>query len=421
MIIQQTTTPLLPFYSHLKEWKSELIKEMVGKKLKELRTPSLVIDKTILERNCNKLSKITTELNTKVRVHVKTHKTVEGARIQLENTKTDAIVVSTLAEAYAMIDSTLTKSGLLKDVLLGFPITPDKFNDVIELSKRVNTFQIFIDDLQTLEALEAFCLGKDYKFNTFLKVNCGYSRAGVPLNDVQSIELAKRLQASPHINFIGIYTHAGHSYSSETPEKALEYLQEECNIARQFRDYFTNHGIHIGYVSIGATPTVKAIIAFLESIDMKRVLEGIDEVHAGAYAFLDKQQVFTGLGNYCDVAITVATRVVSHYKDRNSILIDAGGLAFSKDTAPQGGYGYVLEHENGESKILASVSKLSQEHGLLQELDPAILLRPEFQIGEVIRVIPNHCCLAAACHLFYLIIENGSDIVVDVWVPIKGW
>lgn len=41
---------------------------------------------------------------------------VEGARIQLENAQTDAIVVSTLPEAYAMINSDLTSSGLLKQV-----------------------------------------------------------------------------------------------------------------------------------------------------------------------------------------------------------------------------------------------------------------------------------------------------------------
>ncbi|KAI9481190.1 MAG: hypothetical protein EXX96DRAFT_538411 [Benjaminiella poitrasii] len=419
MTFQQTTTPLQPFYGYLKEWKSGLVKEMVGKKLNELRTPSLVIDKTVLERNCEKLSKITTDLNKKIRVHVKTHKasnkqhlkykTVEGARIQLERAKTDAIVVSTLAEAYAMVNSELTRNDLLKDVLVGFPITPDKLNDIIELSKH---------------ALEAFCKDKQHQpFNVFLKVNCGYGRAGVPLDDTQSLELARRLQSSSHVNFKGIYTHAGHSYSSETLEDALRYLQDECDMARRFRDYFIEHGINIGYVSIGATPTAKAILAFPKT-EMEKVLEGIDEVHAGAFAFLDKQQVATGLGDYRDVAIMVATRVVSHYADRNSILIDAGGLAFSKDTAPQGGYGYIVDASSLQTdkvEFIASVNKLSQEHGLLQELAPSVLSNPQLEIGKVVRVIPNHCCLTAACHLFYLIIEDGNDTVVDVWVPIKGW
>lgn len=74
MISPQSTTPLAPFDFHNVQWKRELAKNMVGKKLDEVRTPSLIIDRTILERNCNKLSQIPTALDTKVRVHVKTHK-----------------------------------------------------------------------------------------------------------------------------------------------------------------------------------------------------------------------------------------------------------------------------------------------------------------------------------------------------------
>lgn len=75
MTVAQTTTPLLPFYSH--QWKATLVENMVGKKLDQLRTPSLIIDRKVVERNCKKLSSITTELNTKVRVHVKTHKVIK--------------------------------------------------------------------------------------------------------------------------------------------------------------------------------------------------------------------------------------------------------------------------------------------------------------------------------------------------------
>lgn len=433
MIKPQSTTPLVPFNSHHAQWKGELVKSMVGKRLDEVRTPSLIVDKTILEQNCNKLSQITTALDTKVRVHVKTHKTIEGTRVQLSGAKSSAIVVSTLAEAQFMIDSELTDSGLLQDVLLGFPITPDKFEEILELSRKVATFQIFIDNIYTLEALEEFFKSKceEYtdldKLNAFLKTDCGYGRAGVPINDPSTIELAKRLDASPYINLTGIYTHAGHSYSAKNADEALTYLKNECDMARQFRDYFAEHGIKVKYVSIGATPTVKAITSFMHQdiSAMKQILEGIDEVHAGAFAFLDRQQVATGLGNYSDVAISVACRIASVYKDRNSLLIDGGALAFSKDTAPQDGFGFVLDpagnDENGEPKIIASLTKVSQEHGILQHLDHTTLSRPELQIGKLVRIIPNHCCLTAACHLFYLITENGGDTIVDVWVPVRGW
>ncbi|GAA5816460.1 hypothetical protein MFLAVUS_009989 [Mucor flavus] len=421
MTAAQSTTPLLSFYSHHDQWKSSLVESMVGKKLDQLRTPSLIIDRAILKRNCAKLACITNELNTKVRVHVKTHKTVEGTRMQLEGARTDAIVVSTMAEAHALINSELTEAKLLQDVLLGFPITSDKFSEIFELANKVPIFQIFIDNLATLEALEAYCSSTDNgKINVFLKVDCGYGRAGVPINDSDTLTLAKRLDQSPHVHFNGIYSHAGHSYSAKSRTEALEYLKNECDMGRQFRDYFVSNGVTIRHVSIGATPTVKAITSFMKETDMKQILSGISEVHAGAFAFLDRQQVSTGLGGYEEVAISVASRIASVYKDRDSLLIDAGALAFSKDTAPQGGFGYVLDPAMKEPNVIASVAKVSQEHGILQ-VDASTLSRPELQVGKLIRVIPNHCCLTAACHLYYLIIEEGGDTVVDVWVPVRGW
>lgn len=72
MTVAQTTSPLLAF--NTQQWKATLVKNMVGKKLNQLRTPSLVIDRKIVEKNCKKLSSITAEFSTKVRVHVKTHK-----------------------------------------------------------------------------------------------------------------------------------------------------------------------------------------------------------------------------------------------------------------------------------------------------------------------------------------------------------
>ncbi|CAO3701302.1 unnamed protein product [Rhizopus stolonifer] len=413
----QTSTNIYP---NLSEWKKKLQQNMVGKKISDLRTPSLVIDRVRLEENCRQLGKIPTELKTKVRIHVKTHKTIEAARIQLENAKSDAVVVSTLAEAHYMINSNLVETQLLKEVLLGIPITPDKFADVLDLSKKISHFQIFIDNISTLEALESYMksVKECVKVNVFMKVDCDYGRAGIPLGQDESIHLAKCLQDSPHIHFLGIYGHAGQSYASENAENALEYLQRECHLARAFRDHFSQHGITIYNISIGATPTVKAILRFIEDERIKDILEGITEVHAGAYAFLDCQQVATGLGTLSDVAISVACRVCSVYPSRNSVLVDGGALAFSKDNAPQGGFGYVFK-DLDQKEPIATLTNVSQEHGVIKGLNDEELT--QFNIGDVVYVVPNHGCLTNACHLFYLVIEDRNDTVVDVWVPVKGW
>ncbi|KAI7890505.1 putative serine dehydratase domain-containing protein [Mucor mucedo] len=402
-MVAQTTTPLLA--CHTDQWKATLVKNMVGKKLDQL------------QRHSKKLSSVTTELNTKI----SSCKNSQGTRIQLEGAKTQAIVVSTMAEAQAMINSELTHSQLLQDVLLGFPITPDKFSEIFELSKKVTVFQIFIDNLSTLEALEAYYTTEygenddSHKMSVFLKVDCGYGRAGVPINDPETIELAKRLQKSPCVDFTGIYTHAGHSYSSENFNRG-HLISSTTNVT-----WHVNFAIILFNTlsKLSRFPLAPHLLSkqspllCMRDYRYEKNLGCISEVHAGAFFIFGRQQVSTGLGDYNDVAITVACRIASVYKDRDSLLIDGGALAFSKDTAPQGGFGC-------EPKVIATLTKVSQEHGILQHLDESTLSRPELQIGKLIRVIPNHCCLTAACHLFYLI-EDGGDTVVDVWVPVRGW
>ncbi|KAI8380995.1 uncharacterized protein BYT42DRAFT_494563 [Radiomyces spectabilis] len=412
MLVTQTNTPLLSFYPEWKQWKSVLCKDLIGKRLQDLRTPQLVIDRTILQRNCERLNFLTDKYGIKVRVHIKSHKTIEATELQLQGARTDAIVVSTLAEAYAVMASSL--------ILLGFPISADKFSEVFFLSEKVPAFQIFI----ALDKYHHSVYGANdtaHRIRVFLKVDCGYHRAGTALEDPKTVELAKRLGSSSYIVLSGLYTHAGHSYNSRSAEEALEYLQKECDMARAFRDLFRKHGVNIDYLSIGATPTVQAIFMQHQhnnKDNVKHILDGISEVHAGAYTLLDRQQVATELCSFDDVAVSVACRVVSVYPDRGSVLIDGGALAFSKDTAPQGGFGAILDKTSGKQWTL---TKISQEHGVITDLDTAALQHPLFTCGQLIRVIPNHCCLATACHRFYLVTENGGDTVVDVWVPISGW
>lgn len=69
-------------------------------------------------------------------------------------------------------------------------------------------------------------------------------------------------------------------------------------------------------------------------------------------------------------------------------MIDAGAIAFSKDTGPSGTYGEVI----GVPWIL---SRISQEHGILtctkSGTEPRIL-RP----GTIVDIVGQHACLIAA-------------------------
>ncbi|RUS17115.1 hypothetical protein BC937DRAFT_90400 [Endogone sp. FLAS-F59071] len=110
----QTTSTLLPVNFALpnKEWLRE---QLVGKKLSEIRSPALVVDRTIVGRNTQQMRETARKLGVGLRVHIKTHKTIEGTELQLGEGVT-GIVVSTMAEAHYLINSSLVASGQLQDV-----------------------------------------------------------------------------------------------------------------------------------------------------------------------------------------------------------------------------------------------------------------------------------------------------------------
>ena len=105
----------------------------------------------------------------------------------------------------------------------------------------------------------------------------------------------------------------------------------------------------------------------------------------------DLQQRSTGLIKDPQISQRVLATVVSYYPRRgkdglDEALIDAGAIAFSKDTGPSGGYGDVVGHN-------WTLGRISQEHGILTQLPGA---KTPLQVGSQVEIIGQHACLIAA-------------------------
>lgn len=92
------------------------MESFVGKKIDEVATPELLVDKSIVENNCRKMIQRSKSMgNVKLRGQTKTHKTVEGGIIQTGGTK-KCLIVSTLNE-----DELYANAGF-EDILYGYPL-----------------------------------------------------------------------------------------------------------------------------------------------------------------------------------------------------------------------------------------------------------------------------------------------------------
>ncbi|MBW2463582.1 MAG: hypothetical protein JRH11_18165, partial [Deltaproteobacteria bacterium] len=89
-------------------------------------------------------------------------------------------------------------------------------------------------------------------------------------------------------------------------------------------------------------------------------------------------------------------------------VVDAGGLSLSKDSGPRGAVSTMgriyADYDAARLDEHRMLTSLSQEHGVTTGA---------MAVGERIRILPNHSCMAAACFDRYHVVRGGR--VVDLW------
>jgi D-serine deaminase-like pyridoxal phosphate-dependent protein len=355
--------------------------------LSHLTTPAFLVDKRIVQRNCDSMREKAAASKVIFRPHVKTHKTREIGRMQ-HGGKIGPITVSTLAEA-----EFFAEDGW-RDITYAVPIAPEKLERAAALARRVERLNLLLDSFDALQALERF----GHAFDVFLKVDCGYHRAGVDPERPESVELVQRL--AKVARFRGYLTHAGHSYNARDVEEIRRVARQETEAVTRFRERCGVDGIR----SIGSTPTASLTDRF-----------DADEVRPGNYVFYDAFQATIGSCAFGDCGMSVLTTVVGSYPERRTMIVDAGALALSKDRGPdhidpQFGYGIVCDLNL--KRLPMRLHTLSQEHGKIEA-------HPVLPVGTRLRIVPNHSCLTAAMYDRYHVVDSGR--IVDEWRPVRGW
>ncbi len=332
------------------------------------------------------------------RPHVKTHKAIEIGRMQ-HGGGVGPITVSTMAEAEFFADAGF------RDITYAVPIAPEKLPRVAALAARIERLNILLDSQVALRAVEAFYEAHDVIFDVFLKVDCGYHRAGVDPDDPDSARLANAISRSPAVHFQGLLTHAGHSYDARDTEEIRRIAAEEVESLTRFRALIAGEGLADIIRSIGSTPTTSIVDSFNDT----------DEVRPGNYVFFDAFQATLGSCSLSDVAVSVLSTVVGSYPERGEAIIDAGALALSKDVSPEHldpNFGFGIVCDALLHPLSARLVSLSQEHGKLKMAAPPA-------VGTRVRIVPNHSCLTAAMYDRYHVVDDGA--IVDEWRPVGGW
>ncbi len=343
--------------------------------LDELPTPALLLDLDRLEANLARMAERAAALGVRLRPHVKTHKCVEVARRQRE-LGAAGLTVSTLEEGRAFA------AAGFDDLTWAFPVILGRLGEVRRLAERVR-LGVVVDSEEAIAALE----GEGARVRAWLKVDCGYGRAGVDPDSPEALALARRLAGSPRLRFAGLLTHSGHAYGVADRAGARRVAEEERRAVVGLAERLRGEGIEVPAVSLGSTPAMAAA----------ERLDGATEARPGNYALYDGTQVALGTCAAADCALTVLASAVSRRADH--AVVDAGALALSKDPGPlhlgeawRWGMGALYEdaeqYRAGRPSERLHVRSLSQEHGVVSAPLP---------LGARVRVLPNHSCLTVPC------------------------
>jgi D-serine deaminase-like pyridoxal phosphate-dependent protein len=367
-----------------------------------------VLDHQRLAHNIRVMHDRAAELGVVLRPHVKTPKSVDVARLTLAR-QARGITVSTLLEAEHFADHGIT------DIFYAVPLAPAKVARIAALRRRGVDLIAATHDLSAVALIAGEATSHRVVLPLVIDVDVDHYRSGVEADDPEFLAIARAIASSPSLELRGIMIYAGASYNCSSPQAIGELAERIRRGGLAAKRVLEEAGLPCPMVSYGSSPGTY----------FARSMDGITESRAGVYVFQDLFQAGIGACRIDDIALSVLATVTGVQPGRNRVVIDAGGLALSKDLSTRGkpfdaGYGLVCDAETCLPITDLHVASTSQEVSLVTSRRGEPLDMRRFKVGMKLRILPNHACFTAAAHPAYHVVD-GDTRVQALWPRINGW
>ena len=339
----------------------------------EIDTPAVIVDLNKVDRNVRRAQEHLAGLGLANRPHIKTHKIPALAKMQMDAGAV-GITCQKLGEVEVMADA-----GVADDILLTFNIIGEaKTERLAALTKRLKRMAVVLDNEIVARGLSEAGRRHGVDIRFLIECDTGFGRNGVQ-SPQAALDLARATMRMPHMQFEGLMT-----FPTAKPEQR-QWLERALQLLQ-------GSGIDVPVMSGGGSPSLKGAGDF----------PMLTEYRAGTYIYNDVMQVTAGAATWDDCAMTVRTTVVSRPTDDRAIL-DAGSKVMTYEQYYAKGFGRIVEYPD------AVISGFSEEHGMVDLKGSA--KKPK--VGEVVSVIPNHCCVVT--NMMDEIYAVRGDAVEAVW------
>jgi len=352
----------------------------------ELDTPALLIDLDVFERNLCRVAEYAKSHDLRLRPHTKTHKVPEVGALQLKSGAI-GLTVAKVGEAEVMLGSGTP------DLLVAYPVIGRmKLERLTEVARKTRV-TVGLDSSFAARQLSEAARQAQVNFAVLAEVDVGLGRVGVTPGE-ELLQLAQSIERLPRLTFEGITFYPGHikMLGEDGPEEALRQLGRSV---KSMIDDFRRAGIELRVVSGGSTPT----------LFRSHEVTGVNEVRPGTYVYNDVNTVRTGACDWEDCAVAIMATVVSTAK-KGQMIVDGGSKTFSSDRlagSSESSFGRVVEAPE------CVFHNMNEEHGYvdIRRADR------EFSVGDRVRIIPNHVCVAVNLH--EQVYGIRKDVVEKVW------
>ncbi|HEV3486321.1 MAG TPA: alanine racemase [Vicinamibacterales bacterium] len=368
--------------------------------ISELRTPTVLIDETRVDRNIDRMQAAADRRGLRLRPHAKTHKSPELARRQIGRGAV-GVCCAKIGEAEVFADAGI------EDIRLPYPINPVNADRVLPLLDRTH-LSFIVDHMDVARGWSAAMRAARREVDVLVKVDVGFHRCGIDPASAGAADFVAGVAALPGLRFRGLLSHAGHAYGASSDAEACAIAEAEAQTLTDLASRVAALGVRVDEISVGATPTAR----------FSARQPGLTELRPGNYIYFDRTQVSLGAATWDDCALTVLARVVGR-PAADRLILDCGSKTLTTDLARGGsvaGYGVVLrgidEPEPDDSLL---IERLSEEHATVRVRDGESALAP----GDLVRVVPNHACVVSNL-MDRVWLVRGNEVTAPLEVAARG-
>jgi hypothetical protein len=198
---------------------------VIGRSREEVLTPALLLDLDILRANLSFMKERMSSMPTKLRAHVKVHKSPHIARMQIE---AGAIGVGTATVWEAIV---MARTGISDVFVINQLVGPEKTRALALLAREADA-KVAVDDKGNVDELSRAAVAAGSTIGVLIEIDTGMRRCGVT-DKQEALTLAQRIAGLPGLRFLGLTGYEGHCTLEQEREKRQRMAREAMDCLRQ--------------------------------------------------------------------------------------------------------------------------------------------------------------------------------------------